>query len=46
MTREGAESLAAELGADRTRLVHVAHFYPAEEAFDEALALDGERFVL
>ncbi|MFA9516562.1 MBL fold metallo-hydrolase [Halopenitus sp. H-Gu1] len=46
MTREGALDLAAELSADRTRLVHLAHFYPAEEAFEEPLAIDGERYHL
>ncbi|NIS30767.1 MAG: MBL fold metallo-hydrolase [Actinobacteria bacterium] len=46
MTREGALDLADELGADRTRLVHAAHFYPAEEAFAEPLAVDGETYSL
>ena len=46
MTREGALSLAAELGAAETRLVHAAHFYPVEEAFEEPIALDGERYTL
>ncbi len=46
MTREGALALAAELGADRTRLVHIAHYYPADEAFEEPLAVDGEQYVL
>jgi phosphoribosyl 1,2-cyclic phosphate phosphodiesterase len=46
MTREGALSLADELGADETRLVHVSHFFPAEEAFAEPLAVDGERYLL
>jgi phosphoribosyl 1,2-cyclic phosphate phosphodiesterase len=46
MTREGALDLAAELDADLTRLVHVAHFYPVEEAFDEPLAVDGESYDL
>ena len=46
MTREGALALAEELGASRTRLVHLAHYYPAEEAFEEPLAVDGERYVL
>ncbi|KYH26070.1 coenzyme PQQ synthesis protein B [Halalkalicoccus paucihalophilus] len=44
MTREGALSLAEELDAERTRLVHLAHFYPPEEAFEEPLAVDGERY--
>ncbi|AUX08092.1 ATP-binding protein PhnP [Halalkaliarchaeum desulfuricum] len=46
MTREGALQLAEELNADRIRLVHVAHFYPADEAFEEPLAVDGERYDL
>jgi phosphoribosyl 1,2-cyclic phosphate phosphodiesterase len=46
MTREGALDLAAELDADRTRLVHLAHFYPADEAFEEPLAVDGEEHEL
>ncbi|MFB6304624.1 MAG: MBL fold metallo-hydrolase, partial [Haloferacaceae archaeon] len=46
MTREGALDLAAELDADRTRLVHVAHYYPADEAFAEPLAVDGETYDL
>ncbi len=46
MTREGALSLAAELNATETRLVHTAHFYPVEEAFEEPLAVDGERYRL
>jgi len=46
MTREGALDLAADLDADRTRLVHLAHFYPADEAFEEPLAVDGEQYDL
>ncbi|NHN60299.1 MULTISPECIES: MBL fold metallo-hydrolase [Halorussus] len=46
MTREGALALADDLDADETRLVHVSHFYPAEEAFEEPLALDGEQYRL
>jgi phosphoribosyl 1,2-cyclic phosphate phosphodiesterase len=46
MTREGALDLAAELNATRTRLVHTAHFYPADEAFEEPLAVDGEQYTL
>jgi len=38
--------MAEQLNADRTRLVHLAHFYPAEEAFEEPLAIDGEEYVL
>ena len=46
MTREGALSLAADLGAESTRLVHTAHYYPADEAFEEPLAVDGEQYRL
>lgn len=46
MTREGALSLADELGAKQTRLVHLAHFYPEDEAFAEPLAVDGEIYDL
>ena len=46
MTREGALSLADELSASKTRLVHVSHFFPADEAFEEPLAVDGERYDL
>jgi phosphoribosyl 1,2-cyclic phosphate phosphodiesterase len=44
MTREGALSLADDLNAAETRLVHTAHFYPPEEAFEEPLAVDGETY--
>ena len=46
MTREGALALAEDLNATEVRLVHVAHYYPAGEAFEEPLAVDGERFSL
>ncbi|RDZ35437.1 MULTISPECIES: MBL fold metallo-hydrolase [Haloferax] len=46
MTREGAIALGEELDADETRLVHVAHYYPADEAFEEPLAVDGEVYDL
>ncbi|MEF8785163.1 MAG: MBL fold metallo-hydrolase [Haloarculaceae archaeon] len=46
MTFEGARALATDLNADRHRLVHVSHFAPPERAFDEDLAVDGERFDL
>jgi len=46
MTREGALALADELEADVTRLVHTAHYYPADEAFEEPLAVDGEQYRL
>ncbi len=46
MTREGALSLAEDLEATETRLVHVAHYYPREEAFEHPLAVDGEVYTL
>lgn len=46
MTREGALALASDLAATRTRLVHAAHYYPVEEAFEEPLAVDGEHYEL
>jgi phosphoribosyl 1,2-cyclic phosphate phosphodiesterase len=46
MTREGALSLAEELGAMDTRLVHAAHYYPVDEAFCSPLTIDGERITL
>lgn len=46
MTREGAQALAAELAAEKTRLVHTAHYYPVSEAFAEPLAVDGEQYRL
>ncbi|WP_254766615.1 MBL fold metallo-hydrolase [Salinilacihabitans rarus] len=46
MTREGALALADDLDASETRLVHLAHYYPVEEAFAEPLAVDGEEHVL
>jgi phosphoribosyl 1,2-cyclic phosphate phosphodiesterase len=46
MTREGALALAADLDATETRLVHTAHFYPADEAFVDPLAVDGETYDL
>jgi len=46
MTREGAIRLGEDLDADETRLVHLAHYYPADEAFEEPLAVDGEVYEL
>lgn len=42
MTRTGAEELADELNATNLRIVHVAHYYPVDQAFDDQLAVDGE----
>jgi phosphoribosyl 1,2-cyclic phosphate phosphodiesterase len=46
MTREGALALGEDLDADETRVVHTAHFYPVDEAFEEPLAIDGETYEL
>jgi phosphoribosyl 1,2-cyclic phosphate phosphodiesterase len=46
MTIEGAIQLGEDLDADRTRVVHVAHYVPADEAFVDPLAVDGERYHL
>ena len=46
MTKEGALAMGEELNASETRLVHLAHFYPADEAFEEPLAVDGEVYHL
>ncbi len=46
MTIEGARALADDLEADEYRLVHLSHYIPAEEAFEEDMAIDGERFRL
>ncbi len=46
MTIEGARALADDLDADEYRLVHLSHYIPAEEAFDDDMAVDGERFRL
>ncbi|MFB6180149.1 MAG: MBL fold metallo-hydrolase [Halorientalis sp.] len=46
MTIEGAKALGEELNAADTRVVHVSHYVPVEEAFAEPLAVDGERYDL
>jgi phosphoribosyl 1,2-cyclic phosphate phosphodiesterase len=46
MTVEGARSLAEELDASEYRIVHLSHFIPEDEAFDDDMAVDGERYVL
>jgi phosphoribosyl 1,2-cyclic phosphate phosphodiesterase len=46
MTREGALAFADDIDAAETRLVHLAHYYPPEEAFAEPLAVDGETYDL
>ena len=45
MTRAGALALATDLDPDTVRLVHVSHFYPVAEAFEDPLAVDGETYV-
>jgi len=46
MTREGAIQLAERLDPETYRLVHVSHFYDADEAFADPLAVDGETYTL
>lgn len=46
MTREGALAISDRLDAKETRLVHAAHFYPPDEAFEDPLAVDGESYRL
>lgn len=46
MTFEGALQFGEQLDASETRIVHVSHFTPAEEAFAEPLAVDGEHYTL
>jgi phosphoribosyl 1,2-cyclic phosphate phosphodiesterase len=46
MTIEGAIAMGDRLDADRIRVVHVSHFVPAAEAFEEPLAVDGEEYAL
>ncbi|MES3516102.1 MAG: MBL fold metallo-hydrolase, partial [Natronomonas sp.] len=46
MTIEGARDLAADLGVDTHRLVHLSHYIPVERAFEADMAVDGETFRL
>jgi phosphoribosyl 1,2-cyclic phosphate phosphodiesterase len=46
MTFEGARDLAADLDAAEYRIVHLSHFPPAEESFQDDMAVDGERYTL
>lgn len=46
MTIEGARALADDIAADEYRLVHLSHYIPVEDAFDDDMAVDGDRFVL
>ena len=46
MTLEGAREFAADIAPGDYRLVHTAHYVPAERAFADDIAVDGERFSL
>ena len=46
MTIEGARQMGDRLDATETRLVHLSHYIPADRAFEDDLAVDGERFEL
>ncbi|MFB6150722.1 MAG: MBL fold metallo-hydrolase [Haloarculaceae archaeon] len=44
MTVEGAVALGDELAAGTTRAVHVSHYVDADAAFEDPMAVDGERY--
>jgi phosphoribosyl 1,2-cyclic phosphate phosphodiesterase len=46
MTLTGARDFAADIDADDYRIVHTAHYVPADRAFDDDIAVDSERFSL
>ena len=46
MTIEGARALSEDLDASDDRLVHLSHYIPAGEAFDDDMAVDGDSFRL
>jgi phosphoribosyl 1,2-cyclic phosphate phosphodiesterase len=46
MTLAGARDFADRLAPETYRIVHTAHFVPAERAFADDIAVDGERFSL
>jgi phosphoribosyl 1,2-cyclic phosphate phosphodiesterase len=46
MTLVGARDFAADIEADDYRIVHTAHYVPANRAFADDIGLDGERFTL
>ena len=46
MTLTGARDFAADIDPDDYRIVHTAHFVPADRAFADDIAVDGERFTL
>ena len=46
MTLPGARDFAADIDPADYRIVHTAHYVPADRAFAADIALDGERFSL
>jgi phosphoribosyl 1,2-cyclic phosphate phosphodiesterase len=46
MTLSGARDFATDIEAADYCIVHTAHFVPADRAFDDDIAVDGERFSL
>ena len=46
LTREGAKMMATRLNPDTYRCVHLSHYYPADEAFEDPMAVDGERYTV
>lgn len=46
MTLAGARDFAAAVDPAEYRIVHTAHFVPAEQAYADDIAVDGERFTL
>ena len=46
MTLSGARDFAGDIDADDYRIVHTAHYVPADRAFADDIAVDGERFSL
>ncbi|EMA25505.1 MBL fold metallo-hydrolase [Haloarcula marismortui] len=46
MTLPGARDFAADIEADDYRIVHTAHYVPADRAFADDIGLDGEQFTL
>jgi phosphoribosyl 1,2-cyclic phosphate phosphodiesterase len=46
MTIEGAREMCQQLDATDYRIVHLAHYVPAADAFDSDMGVDGEQFTL
>ncbi|MFC7026762.1 MBL fold metallo-hydrolase [Halomicroarcula sp. GCM10025324] len=46
MTLRGSRDFVAAIEPDDYRIVHTAHYVPADRAFADDIALDGERFSL